>query len=530
MRDLRPPDTVARLPANPDLAQERRRAKDLLKAVRSGDSAAIARLRSQHPRLAALSPGKLAADVQLSDAQLVIAREHGFASWPSLKTHIEQASGRPPGRPPYSVLIWSDETTPTEFVVLMLKKVFGRNEEDAERIWLDAYHEGFAICAAFDRLTEADAKLAEAKALVHRSGLALELTCAHGAVAARVPRRVEKELDTARARQVRFDDAMMYVELIDGRTLCVPLDWFPELLGASADQRQRWALSDQGRELSWEFGLLVSVTGLLAGRAGQSAIRPAPVPLIAACRDALAACSRQDAPLAWAAAQNELGHALYTRATIGLVEKSDYPPIDLIEAERSDCPLIEEAIAAYREAIEECTRERAPLDWARIQRALGDALHLLGGLRDDDPATIEGAVTAFRAALDERTRLPPGECVAAQTGLGWALRRLGVREAGTDRLHEAVAAFGESLDAVMRERFPFCFATSAGYQGGVLALLAERQSDPVAAERAVTQLSMAIEILRECDLPKLVRPSDHADNFAQELANARTLLDQLSRH
>jgi hypothetical protein len=121
------------------LAQERRRAKDLLKAVRSGDSAAIARLRSQHPRLAALLPGKLAADVQLSDAQLVIAREYGFASWPSLKIHIEQASGRPPGRPPYSVLIWSDETTPTEFVVLMLKKVFGRNEEDAERIWLDAY-------------------------------------------------------------------------------------------------------------------------------------------------------------------------------------------------------------------------------------------------------------------------------------------------------------------------------------------------------------------------------------------------------
>jgi ATP-dependent Clp protease adapter protein ClpS len=251
------PDTDVRLPAKPDLAQERRRAKDLLKAVRSGDSTSIVRLRSQHPHLATLPPSRLAANVQLSDAQLVIAREYGFASWPSLKTHIEQASVQVPGRPPYSVLIWADETTPVQFVVLMLKKVFGRNEEDAEQIWRDAYHEGLAICAAFDRLAEADAKLVEAKALVHRSGLALELTCVHGTVAPTAPRRVEKELDTARARHVRFDDTTMYVELIDGRTLSIPLDWFPALLRASSDQRLRWALSDQGCELSWEFGLRV---------------------------------------------------------------------------------------------------------------------------------------------------------------------------------------------------------------------------------------------------------------------------------
>jgi hypothetical protein len=61
----------------------------------------------------------------------------------------------------------------------------------------------------------------------------------------------------------------IYVELIDGRAFSVPLDWFLELLGASADQRRRWALGDQGRQLSWQFGLLASVTGLLAGRAGQ---------------------------------------------------------------------------------------------------------------------------------------------------------------------------------------------------------------------------------------------------------------------
>jgi ATP-dependent Clp protease adapter protein ClpS len=528
MPDVHASDVVAYFPTKPDLAQERRRAKDLLKAVRRGDDAAIARFRAHHPRLAELTLGEPTGHVKLSDAQWVIAREYGFASWSSLKTYIEQVSGRPPGVVPYSVVVWNDDTTPMEFVILLLKQVFRKSEQDAVRIMLDTHYAEFAVCAAFDRLEEAEAKRAEATALVRRHGHMLELTCACVDVAAttRLRRRVENSnKEEARARQVRCDDTAMYVELIDGRTLSAPLDWFPGLLLASPDQRRRCAVSDQGRELSWEFGARVSVSGLLAGRAREtvigpasrlssltpSALAPMPVPVrsVADCHDALAACNRQDAPLAWSRSQTDLGYALFSLHG---------------GPTSTDTAKIAEAVAAYRAALEECTRERTPLDWARIQRALGLALQVLGGHRND-PAMIEAAVFAFRAALSEKARLPLPERVHACECLGNALRDLGAREAGTIRLDEAIATFGEALGDLTREHSQFRWAAITFRLAGAVALLAERRGDSATAERAVTQLSIAFEIMREHE----PQPQPLVTLCADQLAKARTLFDQLRR-
>jgi hypothetical protein len=67
------------------------------------------------------------------------------------------------------------------------------------------------------------------------------------------------------ATAVRFDDVTMWVELSDGRTLGVPLAWFPRLLHATPDQRARVELSRTG--LHWEdIDEDISVAGLLAGR------------------------------------------------------------------------------------------------------------------------------------------------------------------------------------------------------------------------------------------------------------------------
>jgi Protein of unknown function (DUF2442) len=64
---------------------------------------------------------------------------------------------------------------------------------------------------------------------------------------------------------VRFDEYVMWVELSDGRTLGVPLAWFPRLLHATAAQRERVELSRSG--LHWEdIDEDISVAGLLAGR------------------------------------------------------------------------------------------------------------------------------------------------------------------------------------------------------------------------------------------------------------------------
>jgi hypothetical protein len=67
------------------------------------------------------------------------------------------------------------------------------------------------------------------------------------------------------ATAVRFDEHTMWVDLTDGRTLGVPLAWFPRLLHATAEQRARVELSHVG--LHWEeFDEDISIAGLLAGR------------------------------------------------------------------------------------------------------------------------------------------------------------------------------------------------------------------------------------------------------------------------
>lgn len=64
------------LPDSPDLRQLRRRAKELKRAADAGDPDATARLQATSPTLAR--------------AQLVLAREHGFASWPRLVAEVER--------------------------------------------------------------------------------------------------------------------------------------------------------------------------------------------------------------------------------------------------------------------------------------------------------------------------------------------------------------------------------------------------------------------------------------------------------
>ncbi len=63
---------------------------------------------------------------------------------------------------------------------------------------------------------------------------------------------------------VRFDEHTMWVDLSDGRTLGVPLAWFPCLLHSTPAQRERVELSRLG--LHWEeLDEDISIAGLLAG-------------------------------------------------------------------------------------------------------------------------------------------------------------------------------------------------------------------------------------------------------------------------
>jgi hypothetical protein len=77
---------------------------------------------------------------------------------------------------------------------------------------------------------------------------------------------------TVSATAVRFDEHTMWVELSDGRTLGVPLAWFPRLLHATPAQREQVELSRTG--LHWEeIDEDISVAGLQGGRGDQTVTR-----------------------------------------------------------------------------------------------------------------------------------------------------------------------------------------------------------------------------------------------------------------
>lgn len=65
-------------------------------------------------------------------------------------------------------------------------------------------------------------------------------------------------------KAVRFDENSLCVDLADGRTIAVPLAWFPRLLYATPDQRAQVEISPGG--LHWDaLDEDISVAGLLAG-------------------------------------------------------------------------------------------------------------------------------------------------------------------------------------------------------------------------------------------------------------------------
>jgi len=147
------------LPASPNLEQQRKRAKDLLQAVRAGDGEALARFARRHPRLAGSST--IPKDARLTDAQWVVAREYGFASWPRLKAHIEALGGKREVRHPFETDLqyYRDRASG-------MLSVFGTGERNAIRL-VRLFHPAYAqapeadICAA--TLTQADAELIVAR-------------------------------------------------------------------------------------------------------------------------------------------------------------------------------------------------------------------------------------------------------------------------------------------------------------------------------------------------------------------------------
>jgi len=75
-----------------------------------------------------------------------------------------------------------------------------------------------------------------------------------------------------RVLDVRFDEASLIVDLMDGRTISAPLAWYPRLLKATPDQRRNWEKAGAGFGIHWpDIDEDLSTEGLLRGAAAPRA-------------------------------------------------------------------------------------------------------------------------------------------------------------------------------------------------------------------------------------------------------------------
>src|SRR3989304_1277865 len=75
------------------------------------------------------------------------------------------------------------------------------------------------------------------------------------------------EIELPRAEDVRVTNDSLIVDLSDGRTMSVPLEWFPRLLHATPEERSNWRLIGRGHGIHWEdIDEDISVEGLLVGK------------------------------------------------------------------------------------------------------------------------------------------------------------------------------------------------------------------------------------------------------------------------
>lgn len=82
----------------------------------------------------------------------------------------------------------------------------------------------------------------------------------------------QSELKRAEAQSVSVTDDSLIVDLVDGRTLSVPLAWYPRLAHGTLEERNEWQLIGRGEGIHWpRLDEDISVEGLVAGKtSGES--------------------------------------------------------------------------------------------------------------------------------------------------------------------------------------------------------------------------------------------------------------------
>src|SRR5437773_881108 len=80
----------------------------------------------------------------------------------------------------------------------------------------------------------------------------------------------ETKVRSAQAEGVRVTSDDLVVDLVDGRTVVVPLQWYPRLAHGTPGERRKWRLIGRGGGIHWpELDEDINVEDLLAGRSSN---------------------------------------------------------------------------------------------------------------------------------------------------------------------------------------------------------------------------------------------------------------------
>ena len=78
------------------------------------------------------------------------------------------------------------------------------------------------------------------------------------------------KMEIPNAEDVNITSDELSVDLSDGRSISIPLAWYPRLLHATDEERKHWRLIGKGKGIHWDdINEDISIEGLLAGRASN---------------------------------------------------------------------------------------------------------------------------------------------------------------------------------------------------------------------------------------------------------------------
>jgi hypothetical protein len=143
-----------------NLDQQKKQARELLRAIRTGDEDPVSRLRRQHSRWTTVDEATVRQLVALHDAQLVVAGEQGFASWPKLKAYAEPTSRSRHTRLFVADVAWIEERVQG---LLRTRRSAGPAVLEQIREWHPRYADRTDEEIQQAAFTEADARLVYAR-------------------------------------------------------------------------------------------------------------------------------------------------------------------------------------------------------------------------------------------------------------------------------------------------------------------------------------------------------------------------------